>query len=775
MNAIQISSRALLLGSAAVAGVTQTAPVYAQVEEAEPRTESPTGSPNNEGVSSADTTAVTTREDDAAADNVIIVTAQKRSESLQDVPASVSVLTGDQLENLHATSLSEYATYIPGLTVGSEGSPGQTSVSLRGVSSQLGGGGATVGTYIGDLPLGPSSAYAQGARFALDLLPYDIDRIEVLRGPQGTLYGASSMGGLLKYALRPADLDELEFRAGGEIFDIKGSDDLGWGLRATANLPIVSGIAAARVSAFKQRTPGYIDAYTFAALDPVTGEPTGFVRRSSDINDVDQQGGRAAFQLAITPDVNLKLDAIIQETRSNANSSMSVDRSDLDPLVADRAALKFRPEPFDSDIIFVGATLNADLDFATFTSATSLSTYDIEQGVDATVPLRPLFGGAVSDLTTAIDVEKFTQEVRLASPTGGAIEWLVGAFYTTEYSTYRQNVELIGPDGEPAATAITVDIPTSFDEFAIFGDLTLRPIERFDITGGIRLAHNNQKFTQVLEIVGGPPPFVTSGKSDEDVITWMLNARYHLSPDVMFYGRVATGYRPGGPNVVFPGFESPSTFDADTLTNYEAGVKGRFLDRRLDVELSLYRIDWKDIQISVPIGPFGGIGNANEAKVEGLEFSALLRPFTGTRLGVTAAYTDSTLSEDDPALGEEGTRLPFTAKWSGAVTADHEFALGNGWDARVGAGLRHVGKRTAPFFLTPAERDLDGLKLPAYTLLDLTAAVSQGPWEVSVFVRNLTDKRAYLGVTDFVRFGTAYADLVVNQPRTVGLSLDTRF
>lgn len=772
MTIVHLPLRAALLGSVALLGLALPGQAQAQATQS---SDNSSGTPSQGANESSGAPAAASLDDAALDGDVIIVTAQKRSESLQDVPASVSVLSGEQLENLHASSLSEYASYIPGLSVGSEGSAGQTSLSLRGVSSQLGSGGATVGTYIGDLPLGPTSAYAQGARFALDLLPYDIDRIEVLRGPQGTLYGASSMGGLLKYALRPADLDELEFHAGAELFDINGAGDAGWGLRATANVPIVNGVAAGRISLFKQSTPGYIDAYSFTSIDPVTGELTGFERIRSDINEVDQQGGRAALQVAITPDVKLKLDAIVQETKSDANSSMSVDRIDLEPLVGDRDVLKFGPEPFDSDIMFFGGTLDADLGFATLTVATSFSSYDIEQGSDATVPLRPLFGGAVSSLTTNIDVDKFTQEVRLASATGGMFEWLVGGFYTSEESSYRQNVDLIGPDGEPFFTAINVDIPSTFDEIAMFGDITFRPVEQFDITGGIRWAHNKQDFEQVLEIVGGPPPFETVGESDENVVTWMVNARYHLSSDVMFYGRIATGYRPGGPNVIFPGFESASTFDADTLINYEAGVKGRFFERRLDLEFSLYRIDWEDLQVSVPIGPFGGIGNASEAKVKGAELSALLRPFTGSRLGFTAAYTDATLSEDDPALGEEGTRLPFTPKWSWSLTAGQEFELAGGWEANVGAGLRYVGSRRAPFFLTPAVQDLDGLKLPDYTLIDLTAGVSKANWEISIFARNLTDKRAYLGATDLARFGTGYVDLVINQPRTFGISVDTRF
>lgn len=186
----------------------------------------------------------------------IVVTAQKRSESLQDVPVSMSAFGDEQLTRVHATQLQDYAAYMPGINISNGGSPGQTSITLRGIAAV--GPGSVVGTYVDETPLGASNNYARATSFALDLMPYDIERVEVLRGPQGTLYGAGSMGGLLKYVLKEPGTEAFEFRAGVEGSNVSGADDLGWGARAGVNVPLGDKVAL-RASYFQQTTPGYID------------------------------------------------------------------------------------------------------------------------------------------------------------------------------------------------------------------------------------------------------------------------------------------------------------------------------------------------------------------------------------------------------------------------------------------------------------------------------------------------------------------------------------
>ena len=218
----------------------------------------------------------------------VLVTAQKRTENVQDVPSSVSVFDSRRVRQLHATTILDYAAYIPGLNVSSGGGPGQTMITLRGIAPV--GPGAVVGYYVDDTPLGSSSNYGGAREFGLDLMPYDVERIEVLRGPQGTLYGAGAMGGLLKYVLRRPSVTDFEAWAGAETFGISSAADFGWGVRAGANVPLAAERVGLWGSYFEQQTPGYVDnAHTGA----------------QDENDVSQRGGRLALLWQINDALSL--------------------------------------------------------------------------------------------------------------------------------------------------------------------------------------------------------------------------------------------------------------------------------------------------------------------------------------------------------------------------------------------------------------------------------------------------------------------------------------
>jgi outer membrane receptor protein involved in Fe transport len=724
----------------------------------------------------------------------IVVTAQKREESLQNVPASISVLTGARLEELHGNSLTEYASYLPGVTAFGSGSPGQNTIVLRGVRPIT--GGQTTGTYIDDVPFGSSGAYSGSSGLALDLLPYDLDRLEVLRGPQGTLYGASSMGGLIKYALKPADTSEASLRVGTELSTVAGAGDLGWGVRGTANVPVVDDVLGIRASAFAQRTPGFINHVVVSGVGP-DGVPNAFQTRAEDVNEVVQLGGRLAVQWAITPDVNLKLNGLFQKTLSDSNSGASTNRDTLQPLAGRFDTIRYLREPFKSIVRFGSATLNADLGFATFTSATGYSEYRTDRVQDATLSFLPPGFGFVADFNTRSALNKFTQEFRLASPSGGMFEWLVGAFYTKESARNNQVARILS-DATPTSPPqpflspfIAVAVPTTFKEYAAFGDITFRPAPQFDITGGLRWAKNKQTFRQNLtqfdangDFVADPVPTTIAfpGESDESVVTYMVNSRYRFSDDLMAYARVANGYRPGGPNAVIPvppGFPPlPTSFEADKLTNYEVGLKGN-VARRLQFDISGYQIDWRNIQQNQSFGTFGAIVNAGKVRIRGAELETVLLVGPRTRLGFNAGYTDTELRNDVQGFGNRGDRLPSIPKWTAALTADQDFTLGGVWDGKVGAGLRYVGRRTESRVVNAALgiRDVEGIKVPSFTLIDLNAGVNNGKWNFSVFARNITNQRALQIAADRSTGapGTFFADVSYSQPRTFGVSLDTNF
>lgn len=693
----------------------------------------------------------------------VFVTAQKRAESIWDVPASVSAIGAAQLERLGAIQLTDYAGYVPGLAVDNGGAPGLNTITLRGISAGN-SASSTVGVYVGDSPVGSSSAYAQGGRLSLDLLPYDVERIEVLRGPQGTLYGASTLGGLLKYVMRSPDLDAFTARVGGEGSRTQGADDASWGARAAVNVPIVPGKLALRASLSNQQSAGYID-------NVASGR--------EDENGTQQLSGRAALLWRASDTVTLELAAIHQDIDADGLSMVQLDAATGAPVFGDLTRSHVTPETFKSALNFYTATLNWQVGEMALTSATSYARTQFRQRADQTDELNPLLeplvGPAWYPASLDLDLDRFTQEVRLASAPGGTIEWLFGGFYTEEDSANRQLIHVQMPGGAPFIgldPAAAARLPSDYREVAAFGDLTYHFTDSFDVTAGARWARNEQSFEQI----DGGGTIVPVGEArasgSDTVVTYMFSPRVHFDKDVMLYGRVASGYRPGGANVALPGI--PAEYAADELINYELGLKAVFVDARVSADLSIFYIDWSDIQL-VTSGGAGttALANGGSAKSKGVELTNAYSPTDGLRLALNIAYTQAELTEDMPPLaglvGRSGDQLPTVPEWSGSLTFDYEFLHVGGWTAAVGTGYRYVGERSGNFVAPGTPR----VRLESYDMWDLNARIFNERYTLRLFAKNLSDERAY---ADAVTASTlAPVDASVLTPRIVGLSVDVAF
>lgn len=701
----------------------------------------------------------------------IIVTAQKRSESVQDVPASVSAFNQEQLTRTHATQLQDFAAYMPGINISNAGSPGQTSITLRGIAPV--GPGSVVGTYIDDSPLGASNNYARATGFALDMMPYDVERVEVLRGPQGTLYGAGAMGGILKYVMRDPSTEALEFRAGLEGFDIAGADDVGWGARAGVNVPLGETVAL-RASYFMQDTPGYID---------------NVANGRQDENELEQSGGRASLLWEISDTLSVKLGGLWQRLESDNNASMALELTDVDPPrgrrnLGDLQTSHPIDQQFSKDVDYYSATLNWNLGWADFVSASSYSSTHTDQQQDASITFGSLFplltGGAIpeglSTFNITLDLDKWTQEFRLASSGAGRVQWRVGAFYTEEQSDNAQLALAYDMQGQLIEAFLPyfalAQLPSEYKEVAVFGDVTFKINDAFDVVTGLRWAKNDQKFRQ---ITGGAilPTENTPGESDEDVFTYAVSPRWHLSDDTMIYARVASGYRPGGPNLLLPGV--PPTVDADELTNYEMGLKTIFMDGRALVNTAVFYIDWEGIQQIQGFGGVSALTNAGDAESQGVEFESLFSVTNQLQLGFNASYTDATLKSSPPELNNAfGVQLPGVPEWTASLTADYSFTAFGGREAHVGGGWRYVDDRFSEIVTLT---DNLAYPLPSYDVVDLNADVQFDAMTVRVFVKNLTDERAFTGggtTVDGIN-RPIRLDLAVLQPRTVGVSVDFQF
>ena len=705
---------------------------------------------------------------DAAAgesEGEIVVTAQKRVQNVQDVPISIAVVSGEDLQEQGSASLVDYAGYVPGMNVSNGGTPGQTRITLRGVAPLS--AAQTVGIYLDDAPVGSSSIYNRAGAFTIDLMPYDLERIEVLKGPQGTLYGASSIGGLVKYVTVRPDTTQFKVRAGVEGFNIKGGDGLGWGGQVFVNAPIATDTLAISGSFAWRKTPGWVDSVNNAALE--------------DQNDYEQRGGRLALLWQPMPELSVKLSGIWQSLDSDGNGLYAADLTGK-RLGDGRSFNNFVPERFSTDLDYYSATIDYDFGAATLTSATTYSKTLSHQEQDATYAFGVLFplltGGAIppgiTPFTIDLGLKKWTQELRLASPSGGRFEWLVGGFFTDEKSSNAQLVRSFDMQGNviaPLDPLAIVGLPATYKEYAAFANATFRFSEQFEITGGLRWARNEQTFRQISE--GAIVPTANDpGKSAENVFTYSLSPQFHINEDAMLYARVATGYRPGGPNVII--LNVPPTVDADRMTNYEVGLKADFADRLVSVDVALFWMDWTDIQVVRAFGGVSGGANGGKATSKGIEGSLALRPAPGLTISATGSYTDATLSEDVPEIsGADGDRLPAVPKFSGALRADYEFELGGSTKGSFGAGIRHASNR-----LSLVESDPLVAVAKPYTSVDLNASVTfNDHWTLRVYARNLLDNEGEMSRSTFANGLNQPSFLGISplQPRTIGVALDMSF
>ena len=692
----------------------------------------------------------------------VVVTAQKRAERLIDTPQSVTVLSSDDITRLGAVQLRDFATTVPGLTLSTAGA-GFNQVTLRGVTTGI-NLSSTVGIYVDDVAFGSSTAFAHGSMLGLDVGLFDIDRIEVLRGPQGTLYGASTIGGLIKYVTRLPDTHNFVGEArtgvsatqhGGINYDVSGA----------VNLPLASDRAALRISAYESHDGGFMD-------NAANGR--------SDVNRSNIYGGRVDFLWTPTEALSIRLVGFLQDINRDGQATADyalTGATDFGALDQHRGFA----EPFDQHFRLVSGTVNYDLGAARLTSISSYQStktrnfYDLSAAYVPVLNSLPLFGGPYSAVgDPALDVtDKFIQEVRLESAKGAPLDWLIGGFYTHEASNDQQSFALADLAGLPRPNNLfATDSPSSFKEYAAFGDLTYHLARRLDLSGGLRYAHNQQVYTQNGSgLFSGSLP---SRESSDGVLTYLANVRYRFTDDATGYLRYATGYRPGGPNAVAndPVTGQPSAppdFRADRLRSYEAGFKSQFGDRRYALDVDAYYIDWSDIQIFTNYHGFSFNGNAGKASIRGSELTLTALPARGLRLTGAFAYQNARLDQAAPDLGgADGERLPYVPGFTGALTSDYEI-LSRGTRPTVGATLRYVTRRMASFNQSVADPQY---ALPAYALLDLRAGVTVHSINAQLYIHNVLDRLGQLSAN--TGYGP-YAQVAIVQPRTVGITLSMSY
>jgi len=752
----------------------------------------------------------------------ILVTVQKREEPILEIPQSVTVVSGETLELLNATTFQDYLPLVPGLSL-EQSEPGVGRIMLRGVNT--GGVASTVAVYIDETPFGSSSGLVNGAILAADFDPFDVARIEVLRGPQGTLYGASSLGGVLKFVTNVPQLNEFSGRARGGLEFVDGGRT-GYTLNGVANVPL-GDTAAVRVTGFYRKRGGWVDAggpgiMMVSPFGPTLAIPSIV---EDNINEGDVWGGRGSVLFEPTDRLTIRLTAHAQNIKSDGSSDVEVDPDDYDPVDGLQRTVIFN-EPNELKYRLYNGIIEYDFGFASLLSSTSFAKQDQKFQDDFTAafgsllnfffgPLNPnippFFPPPLTDEPIGMvnhqetDLKKFTQEIRLVSPSTNRIEWLAGLYYTKEDGLIDQAFTGVSLDtGQPFTNPLLRNLAaavldSNYREIAGFANVTWHATDRFDITAGGRWSENKQSAQQTTS---GNPLLVGAGgtlpaiDSKEDVFTYSLSPRFEISDTTAVYARVAKGYRPGGPNVIPPnaGPNVPRTYSADTITSFEIGLKSD-ISRMLSFDLAIYHLDWKDIQLFTVIDNFGLNANGGSAESTGFEGTVNFRPLHGLNLGANVSVIDAKLTSDTPPFvgGFDGDRLPWVPDATFSLTGDYEWRFAGSNLAFVGATVAHVGKQRGNFeageivgidpntgefifVFTPQRR------IPAYTTLDLRAGAHVGRFTIEAFARNITNTRGITSLTEITDALTGGNPLVNGairasfiQPRTIGFTIGAEF
>ncbi len=687
----------------------------------------------------------------------VIVTATRRAEPVSKVGEGISVVTSDRLDTLSANSLEDFVQLTPGLSMQSYGSPGYGSIQIRGISPQS--VGATVAVYVDDIPFGGSSNLSEGGDFTPDLDPADIQRIEVLKGPQGTLYGATSLGGVIRYITRQPSLERAEGNTSEDVSFTEGGQPSAK-VRTALSAPLIRDKLAVRVSTYYRRIGGFIDDVGF---------------RGRDANSGYDWGVRATALYKPTDGLSINFNAMTQQSSVDGLDTVDLDPSTLRPLYGSLAELRHTPEEFVYRTSLGSAEINWNTLYGTLLSATSISEIRPENYQDVTVDFEP-FGLGVSPSNPVGAIghhsdQQETQEVRFTSNRIGGLEFIVGTFLQHEYLTDGNLYPFYTTTGQPQLQDLLGidDKYGTLHEAALYLNGTYFILPQLDLTLGARYSRINQSRSQYyggLLYTGSANSFLTNAQTfSASPKTYSAGLRWRLNADVMYYLRAASGYRPGGGRTIPPG--APPGFSpdyvSDSIWSYEAGVKIRALGERLSLDADGFWIDWTNIQSLVYIGQFNTDGNGGRARSRGLELQADYVLIKGLVVGVNAAYTDAIFTETINSF-VNGERLFQVPKYTATLTADYDFPLQYDWTADLGGDYAYVA----------SELDTTNYPLPPYGILNLHAGAERGPYRLNLYVKNATNRRAYIGDFGYFADEPPYT-VVVYRPLTVGVMFSQSF
>lgn len=758
--------------------------------------------------------AATSATDDAVSlMDELVVTATRRATTIQDAPMNITAVGGSALEEARIDDVRDLVDMVPGVTLLDTGPRSVGNVIIRGLSANSTGSSGSdtnnaVATYLGEVPL------------YLDFKLIDIERVEALLGPQGTLYGAGTLAGAMRYIPKRPDTTQFGMNLHLRGYDIAHGSGYGWNADAVINIPLLEDKLALRSVLATYNDPGFID-YPYIVRFPGLSNPepdlsnpddvNANLRKGKDLNDERTISTRNTLLWKVNDDIDAIFTHVYQQTRTNgrqANGAGVLGTGKYE------APWRFE-EPTRRKAHLLSAEFNINLfDFAQFVSASAWSKQKNRSKSDVTDMLLDfeygyeLFPSFAGYTTSRNDYKQFNQEMRLVSTHDGPLSWVLGVFYN-EFERDNDSFEITPGLPEflgkyrPDNIEYASYIQSKTKEQAVFGEAT------FEITNAWQVTAGGRYFKYKADITGGtrtpmlsdPYPEINfrsrSGSTKDDGFIYKLNTSYKFSDELMTYVTVSKGYRIGGVNRVAPcvlplppgqnvcALPNELFYGPDKTLNKELGIRANLYNGRLTANLAVFHIDWSDVQVSSRTlnGNVGITANAAKAVSKGVEFSFQARPTRELTFSGNYSYNDAHLTQDVPILVDgkydafSGDRLASSPKHSGSINASYTTPLNDETDVRFSYGVNYMGNVYSKTGLRGY-----GEKIPGYTTHKTSLTFQQERWEVSLFADNLFDKYAVIAVgqdTDVIGtsglFTKRYYSHVVLKPRVVGLEARIRY
>jgi iron complex outermembrane receptor protein len=762
----------------------------------------------------------------------ITVTSMKREETIFNTPLSVAAPTEDELYARGVDDIEGVARNVAGFSVQNLG-PGQSQVAMRGVSSgQIArdqpGVKEQVGAYLDESVISLSL-------FTPDIDLFDMSRVEVLRGPQGTLFGSGSLSGTVRYITNQPQMGATQWfgEFGGNTID---GGNQGGNLKLGVNAPLGEK-AALRVAGYYTRFAGYIDTPGTVRTADGSIRPNPASSRE-DINTGDRIGVRAAVRIAPNEKLTLTPRLVYQKVEMDGWNRIDDFNILANPFTTTRPQVAFGErelfaqidEPFSDDFLLGDLNIGYDFGSVALTSITSYTSRDVLVVRDAGALTSSITGGTIAlpeniysldaPLDDATDASVWTQEIRVA---GGndSFDWVAGGFYASTTRDYGQSLFVDGFEdlsGIPTAGRFGAgkdilffsDLHYELDQFALFGEATYAVNDQFSITGGLRYYDFNEKRTQVFDGIFADPAS-RPGEIDASGVAPRLILSYKATENTIVNAQVSKGFRLGGINdqlnvplcspedlVTFGGHDN---WEDETAWNYEIGSKSRLMDGRGSFNISAFYIDISNLQATLTAGTCSSrvVFNVPDSSSFGGEAEFAAAPNENFDFSISAAVNNSelrsTLTSGGNVLAgiEDGNRLPSVPEFQAAAAATYQWQLRTDMLGYLTGTFQYVGSRftqvgdevetgnvnllTFPGTIGgPLTQDTFSFEpeLPSYSIFNLRFGVVRGQWDVSLFANNLFDERAFLAL-DRERGLRARVGYLTNQPRTFGLQARVSF